>query len=318
MVYFYFLVKNPRFLVAIASGAITHVLIVGYELQVRVEGIKAATTTGQVFYEIYLLAPYRLLAVGGGAIVAYIFTIFPVPITEGSVLRRDLGTSLFLLANYINSTTSTVDHRLQDKEGDMSLPSSSGRKLEKLRHDLLQKQFALQNSMRRNLSFMDWGLNFEGEFPKTIYTSIIDEVKNIINYLAVINFAPETFPAARRESPSPVWLLEFAKSRPEASAEAQSSTSLLILLSASIKNGRPLPPYLDVPSDSHLSEQIHGDKADIITSKNLNEPGFRALAAIKLAQSCMADSLSRIVDPVRELVGEVNFSYQIVDSNEPE
>lgn len=122
--------------------------------------------------------------------------------------------------------------------------------------------------------------------------------------------------AARRESPYPAWLSEFVKSRPETSTEADKTTSLLILLSASIKNGTPLPPYLEVPSDSHLSEQIHGDKADIITFQNLNEPGFRALAAIKLAQSCMADSLSRIVDPVRELVGEVNFSYQIVDSNE--
>lgn len=35
MIYFYFLVKYPRFLVAIASGAITHVLIVGMYYNVR-------------------------------------------------------------------------------------------------------------------------------------------------------------------------------------------------------------------------------------------------------------------------------------------
>ncbi|OBT67378.1 hypothetical protein VE03_03053 [Pseudogymnoascus sp. 23342-1-I1] len=316
MIYFYFLVKYPRFLVAIASGAITHVLIVGYELQVRVEGRKAATATGQVFYEIYLLAPYRLLAVAGGVVVAYVFTVFPVPITEGFVLRKDLGSSLFLLANYVSSTTSTVDHRLQDREGDMSLCSSPGRKLEKSRQDLLEKQLSLQNSMRRNLSFMDWGLNFGGEFPKEIYTTIIDEIQNIVNYLALIGFASKTFIAARKESPSPVWLTEFAKSRPETSMQAHKTTSLLILLSASIKNGKPLPPYLEVPTDSHLSEQVHGDKADNITFQNLNEPGFRALAVIKLAQSSVADSLIRIVEPVRELVGEVDFSYHIVDSNE--
>lgn len=139
---------------------------------------------------------------------------------------------------------------------------------------------------------------------------------SIVNYLAVINFASETFVAVRKESPSPVWLSEFAKSRLETSIEAHKAASLLILLSASIKNGKPLPPYLDVPSDTHLSKQIHGDKADIITFQNLNEPGFRALAVIKLAQSCVADSLTRVVEPVRELVGEVDFSYHIVDSNE--
>lgn len=71
-----------------------------------------------------------------------------------------------------------------------------------------------------------------------------------------------------------------------------------------------------MPSDTHLARQIHGDKADIITFQNLDEPGFRALAVIKLAQSCVTDSLTRIVEPVRELVGEVDFSYHIVDSNE--
>ena len=163
------------------------------------EGIKAATATGQVFYKIYLLAPYRLLAVGGGVIIAYVFTIFPVPITEGSVLRRDLGDSLYLLANYVSSTTSTVDHRLQDKEGDMSLASSPGRRLEKSRQDLLQKELALLNSMKRNLTFMAWGPNFGGDFPKEIYTSIIDEIQKYV-------IEPRTDCVHREEAR---WILTF-------------------------------------------------------------------------------------------------------------
>ena len=79
-----------------------------------------------------------------------------------------------------------------------------------------------------------------------------------------------------------------------------------------------MPPYLKMPGDSHVSHQVHGDNAaDILTFENINEPGFRALAAIKLAQTCMADSLVRIVEPVRELVGEVDFTYHIAPSNEP-
>lgn len=132
----------------------------------------------------------------------------------------------------------------------------------------------------------------------------------------MIGFASERFIIVRQESPPPVWLFEFARSRPETSIEARKSTSLLLHLSASIRNGKPLPPYLEEPSDPHLSKQVHGDKADIITFQNLNEPAFRALAVIKLAQSCMVESLSKIVGPVRDLVGEVDFSYQIVESNE--
>jgi hypothetical protein len=140
-------------------------------------GLKQATATGQEYYPLYKLAPYRLLAVAAGVVVAYIFTIFPVPIMGRSVLRRDLGSSLFLLANYVSSVTSTVDHRILDKEGNMSLSSSPGRKLKKMRLKVLQKQLALLKSMGQNLAFTTWEPSFGGDFPKATYSSIINEVQ---------------------------------------------------------------------------------------------------------------------------------------------
>jgi hypothetical protein len=140
-------------------------------------GLQQATATGQPYYPLYQLAPYRLFTVAGGVIVAYIWTIFPVPITEGSVLRRDLGSSLFLLANYVSSTTSTVEQRVKDKEGDMSVATSPGRRLQKMRQKVLQKQLALLNSMRQNLAFMAWEPSFGGDFPKEAYQLIINEVQ---------------------------------------------------------------------------------------------------------------------------------------------
>jgi hypothetical protein len=139
--------------------------------------LKQYTATGQSYYPLYELAPYRLLVVGGGCLVAYIWTVFPVPITEGSVLRKDLGGSLFLLANYVSAVTATVDQRLMQKEGDMSLRSSPGQKLENLRLKVLGKQLALLNSMRQNLAFMAWEPTLGGDFPKKTYKAIIDEVQ---------------------------------------------------------------------------------------------------------------------------------------------
>jgi hypothetical protein len=139
--------------------------------------LKQYTATGQSYYPLCELAPYRLLVVGGGCLVAYIWTVFPVPITEGSVLRKYLGGSLFLLANYVSAVTSTVDQRLMQKEGDMSLRSSPGWKLEKLRLKVLGKQLALLNSMKQNLAFMAWEPALGGDFPKKTYKAIIDEVQ---------------------------------------------------------------------------------------------------------------------------------------------
>ncbi len=103
--------------------------------------------------------------------MAYIWTIFPVPITEGSVLRRDLGISLYLLANYLSAVTATVDERLTKPEGDTS------RRLSKLRHKILAKQIVLINSMRQNLSFLGWEPRLGGDFPKNFYKGIIDELQ---------------------------------------------------------------------------------------------------------------------------------------------
>jgi class 3 adenylate cyclase len=43
----------------------------------------------------------------------------------------------------------------------------------------------------------------------------------------------------------------------------------------------------------------------------VNEPGFRAIAVIEVAQRCLVDSINRIADHIKELVGEVDFSYRI-------
>jgi hypothetical protein len=149
----------------------------GYELQVRVIGLKIATATGQPYYPIYELAPYRLLTVGAGVTVAYIWTVFPVPITEASVLRRDLGGSLFLLANYLSTVTATVDLRLAGSEGDSTDVSSPAHKLAHMRHKVLAKQIVMLNSMRQNIGFLAWEPRLGGEFPKKTYQDLVDEVQ---------------------------------------------------------------------------------------------------------------------------------------------
>ena len=152
-------------------------MITGYELQVRVIGKKQATVTGQGFYQLYELAPFRFLAVAAGVTVAFIWTVFPVPITEGSTVRKNMGNSLFLLTKYLSSVTSTVNQRIRDKEGHQGLVAHPARKLEKLRQKVLGQEIALLNSMNRSLSMMTWEPHFGGDFPKATYQTIIDEIQ---------------------------------------------------------------------------------------------------------------------------------------------
>ena len=79
---------------------VTLTLILGYQLQVRQIGVQVATSNGQAYYPVWQLGLIRLATVIGGLFVAWSFSIFPYPITEHSQLRKTLGSSLYLLANY--------------------------------------------------------------------------------------------------------------------------------------------------------------------------------------------------------------------------
>ena len=105
---FYFILRFPRFIPAVIIVIVTQILIVGYELQVRTIGLALAEQTGQRYYAIYLLAPYRLACVAGGSAVAFFWTVFPKPLTDRTWLRRDLSATLYLVANYFGVINSTL------------------------------------------------------------------------------------------------------------------------------------------------------------------------------------------------------------------
>jgi hypothetical protein len=97
--------------------------------------------------------------------VAFIWTIFPYPLTDRSWLRKDLGSTLYLLANYYSIIHSTVGARMHDTEGDPSLKSSPGRRLEKARHNIFGKLLLLLPSLKQHADFQKFELSIGGKFP---------------------------------------------------------------------------------------------------------------------------------------------------------
>lgn len=170
---FYIPIKMFRFRAVGMISIITTTMIVGYELQVRRVGEAVATSNGQTYYPIYLLAPYRLAVVAGGIAVAFIWTFFPYPISEHSVLRQSLGASLYLLANYYSIIHETVSGRMRGDEGERLLKTSPGRKLEKARHKVFAKQMLMLAGLRTYSGFLRWEVPVGGRFPKKQYDSII-------------------------------------------------------------------------------------------------------------------------------------------------
>jgi hypothetical protein len=140
---------------------------------------------------------------------------------------------------------------------------------------------------------------------------------SVLNYLTIIAYASGNFTTALLDPKTSKWISDFAKSRSNSNNESHKITSLLALVSASMRNGHALPPYLKAPTDFRLSDQLVGNGTHVLDLGNLNEPGFRPIAVIEVAQRCLVDSINMIVEHVKELVGEVDFSYNVRNASAP-
>jgi hypothetical protein len=174
---FYFPLKRPQFAQGGVITVITITLIIGYELEAKKIGKIALGTSGQAYLPIYEFGPVRLATVLAGLLVAFFWTVFPYPISEHSVLRGDLGGALYLLANYYSIVHETVASRLRQDEGDMSDKESPGKKLQKARLKVYNKQLLLLNSLKTYSQFIKWEIPVGGRFPQAQYNTIIQSIE---------------------------------------------------------------------------------------------------------------------------------------------
>lgn len=152
---------------------VTCVLIIGYELQVRKLGVALATASGQPFYKIIVLGPYRLACVVGGIAVAFFWTFFPYPITEHSTLRTKMGGSLYLTANLYSIMHETVMCRIRGDGGDPTDKTCPSYKLEKARNKVFAKQMLTIQALRQHSAMVNYEFPLGGKFPKEEYDAII-------------------------------------------------------------------------------------------------------------------------------------------------
>ncbi|KAJ5291788.1 hypothetical protein N7478_001039 [Penicillium angulare] len=315
---FYVPIKLFRFRAIGLITMVTTAMIIGYELSARKIGEAAVSANGQAYYPIYELAPYRLAAVSGGIFVAFFWTFFPYPISEYSALRQSLGGSLYLLANYYSIIHETLSARMRGDEGDMTLKSSAGRKLEKARHKVFSKQMLMLTGLRTYSGFLKWSVPIGGRFPKKQYDSIIVCVENIVSYLSLLGYASDTLMLLNDEDDESgsVWMHNFRRLVGTAKVTTHEVTSLLCLLSASITNCQPLPPYLKAPRPYSFSSRLEALDKDILSIKHINEPGFAAFAVLQISTRCIVGDVERLMRHVKGLVGELDFSFHAVSTTD--
>jgi len=306
-------IKRPQFAIIGMISIVTTTLIVGYELEVRKIGTKLATSNGQRYLPIFTLAPYRLAAVTAGIFVAFIWTIFPYPISEHSQLRQSLGGALYLLANYYSIVHETVQARVRNNEGDPADKESPGQRLSKMRVKVYSKLNLVLNSLKTYSKFIGWEIPIGGKFPKKQYASLIMSTERIVSYVALIGYASATY-TDKSDGEDSAWTSDFRGMVAGVQGTTHEITSLLSLLSASITNGQPLPPYLKTPNPYGLSAKLESIDPDILSVKHVAEPGYAAFAVMQVSSRCIMAELDKLLRNVKEVVGELDFSFHIIST----
>lgn len=86
---------------------------------------------------------------------------------------------------------------------------------------------------------------------------------------------------------------------------------MLSLLSASVTQGSALPPYIPLPEPYNLSHRLERLDKGILDAKHVEEPGYSAYAVLQVCSSLVGDDLRRLVEDVKELVGETDFEFHV-------
>ncbi|KAK2791372.1 hypothetical protein FQN53_004553 [Emmonsiellopsis sp. PD_33] len=327
----YFLIKYPRFIPTFLIALITFNMIIGYQLQNRKLGEERVTRTGLKNYPIYIFGPYRLAAVITGCALAFFWVIFPYPVSASSQVRRYLGQSLFVLANFYSCMHTTIEVWIHQEQGDTTNPQSPARLLERARVKLYAKEISLLSNIRSHIEFTAYEPSIGGRFPKEIYDNITSEIQTILTSMELMSHATRDLGGLTERSSSTTteakyrrrsstgshsgdeerWIDMLARAANSPDFHSQITTSVLCHLSAAVSNGLALPPYLSPPHPFPLAKKLRRMNEGSMDISNIEDPTFSAFVSIEVLSSMVSSSLKNLVSNVKQLVGELNFDIYI-------
>jgi len=251
-------------------------------------------------------------------LIALFWTYFPYALTARGVLRRRLGESVYLLAKYYTTVHTTVSWRLQDLGGDPKIKGTPAYRLQKTRLKLVLKQLAVLGEMRGHLEFTKYEFSLGGQFPKDQYAAIINKIHSLLEYMSIIEYATTAYSHYSRyyDADSHAWMDDLSRVRSNLEVTSQEISSVLTLLSSSIIGGNALPPYLKSPKPYLLTRRIQELDPDVLSVRHVTESGYAAFAVTQVASWLIHDDISKLLDMVKGLVGEVDFSFHAVGTGD--
>lgn len=148
-----------------------------------------------------------------------------------------------------------------------------------------------------------------------------------MNYLSLISYATQTWSSKEKEGGGSLfplttdtaarraWLNDLSVLVKDINPTSHQITSTLSLLSFSVTQGSTLPPYIQLPKPYSLNRRLEALDKGILDARHMEEPGYSAYACLQVASSLITDDLARLVESVKELVGETDFSFVVREAD---
>ena len=291
---FYFGVVKPRYVILGIVSAVTPIISVGYALNVQKLGPAFLQESNTPDYPIYQVAAYRLLNVIAGLAVAYIWTLFPYPITETSLIRQSMGACVFLLARY----NAIVSETLLTKDR-LHLTQPLADSLRQQRLDTLHSSQGYLVKLKTLSSHLKWQFSIGTELHQAELNDLIRILDRMMTHITVFGFASSTL-TLEDEAIDQFSRLEVLVS------SLHKVTSVLCLVAASITNKLPLPPYLflnEAFEDISFKTDYTVQETSIESQMDAN-----AVAVIHASAEKVHQDMKEMVDKVKVLCGELDFS----------
>jgi hypothetical protein len=129
--------------------------------------------------------------------------------------------------------------------------------------------------------------------------------------MSLVSFASQAYSEAESGGSSK-WSDDFRRLIRTIQPTSHEITMVLTLCSDAIRTGQPLPPYVPKPKPFELTTRLEALDKDILSVRHVNEPGYTAFAVLQLSARCIGVDVDRLLDAVRDLVGELDFSLGVV------
>lgn len=120
---------------------------------------------------------------------------------------------------------------------------------------------------------------------------------SIVSYLSLLGYASDTLMRLGEDDDesNSAWMHDFRRLVGTTNVTTHEVTSLLCLLSASITNRQPLPPYLKTPRPYSFSKRLEALDSEILSLKHMSEPGFAAFAVLQISTRCIVGDVERLM-----------------------